>query len=54
MEPGAALLWVRRQVFDGTGRVIEALEALYRPDLYAYQIGLVREGGLWNPAAGPG
>jgi GntR family transcriptional regulator len=46
---GAALLWVRRQVCDPAGRVMEALEALYRPDLYAYQIGLVREAGLWSP-----
>lgn len=49
VELGAALLWVRRQVYDPEGQVIEALEALYRPDMYAYQIGLVRDGGLWSP-----
>ncbi|MBN8892302.1 MAG: hypothetical protein BGP12_04860 [Rhodospirillales bacterium 70-18] len=58
VEVGAALLWVRRQVFDPSGRVIEALEALYRPEMYAYQIGLVRDGAMWNPqraeAAGQG
>ncbi len=49
VEIGAALLWVRRQVFNAEGRVIEAIDSLYRPDLYAYQIGLVRDGGLWSP-----
>lgn len=49
VEIGAALLWVRRQVFAPSGQVIELLEALYRPELYAYQIGLVREGVMWNP-----
>ncbi len=48
MPLGAPLLWVRRMVSDPAGRVVEALEALYRPDLYAYQIGLVREGRLWS------
>jgi GntR family transcriptional regulator len=54
VEIGAALLWVRRQVFDTDGRIIEAIDSLYRPDLYAYQIGLVREGAMWNPTRGPG
>jgi GntR family transcriptional regulator len=49
VEIGTALLWVRRQVFNTEGRVIEAIDSLYRPDLYAYQIGLVRDGGLWSP-----
>jgi GntR family transcriptional regulator len=49
VEIGAALLWVRRQVFSPEGQVIELLEALYRPELYAYQIGLVRDGALWSP-----
>jgi GntR family transcriptional regulator len=49
VEIGAALLWVRRQVYSPAGQVIEALEALYRPELYAYQIGLVRDGAMWNP-----
>jgi GntR family transcriptional regulator len=53
IEVGAALLWVRRQVFDRDGRVIEAISSLYRPDLYAYQIGLVREGAMWSPQRAP-
>lgn len=51
VEPGAALLWVRRQVRGPSGQVIEAIEALYRPDMYEYQIALVREGALWSPSA---
>lgn len=52
VEVGAALLWVRRQVFDVDGGVIEAIDSLYRPDLYAYQIGLVRDGAMWSPTRG--
>jgi GntR family transcriptional regulator len=48
VEPGSALLWVRRQVRDQAGRVIEAIEALYRPDLYEYEISLLRDGALWG------
>jgi GntR family transcriptional regulator len=48
IEAGNAMLWVRRQVFDETGRVIEVIEALYRPEMYEYQIGLVREGRQWD------
>jgi hypothetical protein len=48
VEAGNALLWVRRQVLDGNGRVIELIEALYRPEMYEYQISLVREGQLWD------
>jgi GntR family transcriptional regulator len=46
---GAALLWVRRQVFDPSGRIIEALEALHRPDMCEYPIGLARCGALLRP-----
>lgn len=52
VEIGTALLWVRRQVFNGAGRVIEAIDSLYRPDLYAYQIELVRDGGMWTAKGG--
>ena len=48
VEAGSALLWVRRQVRDRSKRVIEAIEALYRPELYEYQIAMVRERGLWD------
>ncbi len=48
VPPGSALLWVRRQVRDEAGQVIEALEALYRPDLYEYQIAMTRGSGTWD------
>ncbi len=48
IEPGSALLWVRRQVRDASGRVIEAIEALYRPEMYEYQIAMVRDGHMWD------
>jgi GntR family transcriptional regulator len=48
VEAGSALLWVRRQVRDASGRVIEAIEALYRPEMYEYQIAMVRERGMWD------
>ncbi|MBN8899033.1 MAG: UTRA domain-containing protein, partial [Rhodospirillales bacterium] len=48
VEVGSALLWVRRQVRDASGRVIEVIEALYRPDMYEYQIAMVREDGVWD------
>lgn len=54
VEPGTALIWVRRTVRDQTDRAVEYLEALYRPDLYEYEMTLTRvgegEGGLWQPA----
>ncbi|WP_431282840.1 GntR family transcriptional regulator [Humitalea sp. 24SJ18S-53] len=37
---GSALLYVRRQVRDQHGRVVEYLQALYQPDLYEYQMGM--------------
>jgi GntR family transcriptional regulator len=52
VEQGSALLWVRRQVRDSGGRVIEAIEALYRPELYEYALGMVREDGMWSPRQG--
>ncbi len=45
---GSALLWVRRRVRDRAGRVIEAIEALYRPEIYEYQFGMVRGSGVWD------
>lgn len=50
VEQGSALLWVRRQVRDSAGRVIEAIEALYRPELYEYTLDMVRADGLWSPS----
>ena len=52
VELGAALLCVKRLVRDQTGRAIELLEALYRPDIYEYQMTMSRakQGatGLWS------
>ncbi len=46
--PGSALLWVRRSVRDADGRVIERIEALYRPDLYDYRIEMLRDADGWS------
>jgi GntR family transcriptional regulator len=55
IEPGAALITLTRTVFDAQGRGIEHLLALYRPDLYSFQMDLVRaghrEGRRWRPVA---
>jgi GntR family transcriptional regulator len=52
VELGAALLCVKRLVRDQTGRAVEWLEALYRPDIYEYQMTMSRakQGatGLWS------
>ena len=53
VEQGSALLWVRRRVRDEAGRVIEAIEALYRPEMYEYELTMVRADGLWSPAQSP-
>lgn len=53
IEQGSPLLWVRRQVRNAGGRVIEAIEALYRPELYEYTLEMIREGGVWNPGRNP-
>lgn len=50
VQPGSALIRVTRQVRDAAGRVIEVVEALYRPDMYEYQFDMVRERGRWGPA----
>lgn len=42
MEVGAALLYVRRQVRDDQDRVVEYVQALYRPELYEYHMGMRR------------
>ncbi len=50
VQPGSALIRVTRQVRDAAGRVIEVVEALYRPDMYEYQFDMVHERGRWEPA----
>ena len=42
MEVGAALLYVRRTVRDPADRVVEYIQALYRPELYEYHMGMKR------------
>ncbi|MFV0493112.1 MAG: GntR family transcriptional regulator [Pseudorhodobacter sp.] len=44
VELGTALLSIRRLVRDDSGRPIELLEALYRPDLYEYTMHMTRRG----------
>jgi GntR family transcriptional regulator len=44
VEIGAALLGIRRVVRDQDDRPIELLEALYRPDVYEYQMSMTRRG----------
>ncbi len=48
VEPGSPLLWTRRQVRDADGQAIEWIEALYRPEMYEYQISMVRQGVRWS------
>lgn len=58
MEVGAALLSVRRQVRDPHDRVIEYIQALYRPELYEYHMGMRRVSraglSLWSAEAEKG
>ena len=55
IETGSALLWVKRTVFDQNDRPVEYLHALYRPDIYEYQMSMSRVEGenaaLWTPDA---
>lgn len=43
---GAALLAVRRLIFDADERPVQWLHGLYRPDRYEYQMQLSRVGGI--------
>jgi GntR family transcriptional regulator len=53
VQVGSALLSVERTVFDRSGRGVEHLAALYRPDKYAFQMELMRIGRgperRWSP-----
>ena len=49
---GTPLIELTRVVYDQSGRGIEHLHALYRPDRYAFEIDLVRSGKrgrAWSP-----
>ncbi|MCG8446158.1 MAG: GntR family transcriptional regulator [Hyphomicrobiales bacterium] len=48
IEPGEALLSVRRLVFDETGQAVEHITGLYRPDTYEHQMEYARN---QSPAA---
>lgn len=56
VELGAALLCIRRVVRDQTGKPVEVLEALYRPDIYEYQMKMTRAGKrsgfIWSDQLG--
>ena len=42
IEPGDALLAVRRTVFDTHGRAVERISGLYRPDTYQHETSFTR------------
>ncbi|MDP9835448.1 GntR family transcriptional regulator [Neorhizobium huautlense] len=54
LDIGAALLSMTRVVFEPSGRGIEHLQALYRPDRYSFHMDLARTGDdgarRWTPA----
>ncbi len=53
VRAGSPLIELVRVVFDQTGRAVEHLHALYRPDRYAFEMDLVRSGKAgtktWSP-----
>jgi GntR family transcriptional regulator len=53
VRSGSPLVELVRVVYDRSGRGVEHLHALYRPDRYALEIDLVRTGaadtGAWSP-----
>lgn len=55
VDVGMPLVALRRVVFDGNGRPMEHLQALYRPDRYTLQMNLERTGDEghrhWSPTA---
>jgi GntR family transcriptional regulator len=56
VEFGAALLCIKRVVRDQNQRPVEFLEALYRPDIYEYQMKMTRNGKrpgfIWSDEIG--
>lgn len=54
VDVGAPLLCINRVVSDQEGRVIERIRALYRPDVYEFEIKLTigagPDGTLWRPS----
>ncbi|WP_245636838.1 GntR family transcriptional regulator [Azospirillum thiophilum] len=56
LEIGSPLLSLTRVVYEPSGRGVEHLHALYRPDRYSFHMDLVRTGSdgerRWSPALG--
>ena len=53
---GTPLIELTRVVYDQSGRGVEHLHALYRPDRYAFEVDLVRSGKrskAWSPDLAP-
>ncbi len=53
LRTGSPLIELVRVVYDQTGRGVEHLHALYRPDRYAFEIDLVRSGAADTKAWAP-
>jgi len=55
VRTGTPLIELRRVVYDQSGRGVEHLHALYRPDRYAFEIDLVRSAKrkAWAPMLRP-
>jgi GntR family transcriptional regulator len=54
VRTGSPLIELTRVVCDRSGRAVEHLHALYRPDRYAFEMELVRSGATaeaWSPVA---
>jgi GntR family transcriptional regulator len=54
LHTGSPLIELVRVVYDQSGRGVEHLHALYRPDRYAFEIDLVRSGASDTKAWAPG
>jgi GntR family transcriptional regulator len=56
VDVGSALLESERVVYDSADRPVEAIQVLYRPDVYRYAVDLRRaqseEGRVWSSHAG--
>lgn len=56
VKTGSPLIELVRTVYDRSGRGVEHLYALYRPDRYGFEFDLVRSGGArnrgWSPLPG--
>jgi GntR family transcriptional regulator len=53
VRAGSPLIELVRVVFDQSGRAVEHLHALYRPDRYAFEMDLVRSGTAGTKAWSP-